>query len=142
MLAYQLFPTQFQMEQAANDLASHIKYLGLYQNNPSITKGFNPVSITEADFSNYARIDIGSDWAAAVIDVNGDGMCLNIIRTFTKTGATANATIYGLLYFDTAGTEILWAQPFADGPYPMVLDGDLIRITPKIIQTGPAAPCP
>lgn len=141
MLAFQLFPTEFQMLQGANDLASHIQYLGLYQNNPTVNKGFNPLSITECDFSGYARIDILADWAAAVIDGPGDGSCLNVLRTFTKSGATGNAAVYGLLYFDTDNVNILWAQPFADGPYPMVLDGDLIRITPKIIQTGPAAPC-
>lgn len=141
MLLFQLFPTDAELLLRAADMAARIKYLGLYQNNPAITKGFNPLTMMEANFSGYAQIDIVAAWAAAVIDTDGNGSCLNIIRTFTKGGATANAGIYGLLYFASDAVTMLWAQPFSDGPYPMVLDGDLIRITPKIVASGPAFPC-
>jgi hypothetical protein len=133
----QLYGTIASQESVANFEGTKIKWLALYKSDPTLIKGFNPALLTECDFSNYARIDISAGWGAAAIDGNGNGAIVNTLRTFTKTGATPNPTVYGFFYVDTDGTTVRYAQRFADAPYAMTLDGDLIRITPQFVVGGP-----
>jgi len=140
MPTVQLYPTDLELIQNANDLASRIKWLALFKSAFVPSKGFNPALVVECDFSGYAKINIAAGWAGAAIDADSNGAALNTLRTFTKSGATANASVWGFFYIGTDDTTILWAQLFADGPYPMVLDGDLIRITPKIVSSAPVFP--
>ena len=140
MAAFQLYPTVPELEQNANDLAARIKWLALFKSLFSPSKGFNPALITECDFSGYAKINISAGWIAAVIDGDGNGAALNTLRTFTKTGATSNPNVYGFFYIGTDDVTVLWAQLFTDGPYPMTVDGDIIRITPKIVSSSPVFP--
>lgn len=50
-------------------------------------------------------------------------------QTFTYTGA---GTAYGYVVTDNAGTTLLWAERFTDGPYEIPSGGGTIKITPKI----------
>lgn len=140
MPSIQLEPTLNAMLLNAADLAARCKWLGMFKTLFTPVKGFDPALIVECDFSGYARINILAGWAPAAIDSDGNGSCLNTLRTFTKSGATANTDVYGFFYVATDDTTILWGQLFVDGPYPMALDGDLIRITPKIVSSAPVFP--
>ena len=50
-------------------------------------------------------------------------------QTFTFTGAN---TVYGYVVTNSAGTTLLWAEKFTDGPYPIPSGGGTIKITPSI----------
>lgn len=116
-------------------------YLGLYQNQVDLTKGFDPTLLVEADFSGYARFHFGgSGWSAPFIDSDGNGAVTHDEITFEKSGATENAEIWGFFFMLTDGTTIILAQEFAAAPYPMVADGDLIRLTPKYAASNPIFP--
>lgn len=50
-------------------------------------------------------------------------------QTFTYTGA---GTAYGYVVTNSAGTTLLWAERFTDGPYEIPSGGGTIKITPQI----------
>lgn len=50
-------------------------------------------------------------------------------QTFTFTGAN---TVYGYVVTNSAGTTLLWAEKFTDGPYSIPSGGGTIKITPSI----------
>ena len=136
----QLYPTGTELLLAAETEAARIHYVGLFQNPAVLSKGFDPAILTEANFSGYGKINLGGLWGAASIDVNGNGTCVCPQQTFTKGGATPNPFVYGLSYWDVTGLICLHAQIFVDGPYPMVIDGDVIRVTPLLSIAAPIFP--
>jgi hypothetical protein len=123
-------------------IPSIIRWLGLYQNPVVLHKGFDPTLLIEATFSGYARVNLDSTlWTSPpVIDSNGNATITYPELTFTKAGATANAAIWGFFYMDDTGTLFLFAQEFAAAPYPMVADGDLLRLTPSYSASNPIFP--
>jgi hypothetical protein len=38
--------------------------------------------------------------------------------------------VYGYVVTNSAGTIALWGETFTDGPYTIVNNGDLIKVTP------------
>ena len=50
-------------------------------------------------------------------------------QTFTYTAA---GTAYGYIVTDNAGTTLLWAEKFTDGPYTIPSGGGTIKVTPQI----------
>lgn len=118
-----------------------IQYVGLYKTQIPLSKGFDPTTIVEADFSGYARIDLDATiHGAPAIDADGNATQTWPEQTWTKSGATANAEVWGFFYLATDNTTILLAQEFAAAPYPMVTDGDLIRLTPRYSVSNPILP--
>lgn len=119
-----------------------LRWLCLYQNDVPLAKGFDPTLLIEADFSNYARVELDSGlWTGTpVIDSDGNASIYYPQQTFLKSGATSNAAIFGYFYVYADGVKILFAQAFDGGPYPMVLDGDFLRITPRYSTSTPIFP--
>lgn len=137
----QLYATQQGMKDALNLFKGDLTYIGLFQNNMPMTRGWDPAGMVEADFSGYARIDVSLDWAAPTINANGNAQVTNILRSWVKSGAIANAAIYGYFFADPSG-NVVAGQTFAEGSFPMVIDGDIIRITPKWEDGTPLFPEP
>lgn len=142
MSAGQLYATDLGMLYAASSAVASANWLGLFKNNVALVRGFNPLLLIEADFSGYSRIHLTGSWSGSpYINGDGNGESVNTLRTFTKSGGVDNPAIYGFFYISDGGV-IQCGQTFADGPYPMVLDGDLIRITPKWNAGTPVYPEP
>lgn len=140
-MANQLFATNDGLKYGVYAVAGP-RWVGLYMNDLPLPKGFDPSLLVECDFSGYAKIEIppGSWSFPAVIDSDGNASCYAPQIEFNKVGATPNANVYGFFYTATDTTQIWAAQPFVDGPYPMVLDGDFIRITPRVVASNPIFP--
>lgn len=137
-MSSQLFATNDGLKQGVLQMLN-TKYLALYQSPTILAKGFDPTTLVEATFSGYARINIyslGWSWPA-VIDSDGNASSYTSQVTFRKTGAVGNANVYGFYYLASDNFTVYAAQPFADGPYRMTVDGDYIRITPRWACSNP-----
>lgn len=136
----QLYSTKAYLLATAYWLASQIGFLALFRNHVTLSSGFNPASLQEANYSGYARIPIGGAFAAAVLDLDGRAVCEAPLQIFRKSGMVTNPTIYGMYYLDFTGTIVQMAQTFIGGPYPMVADTDIIPIRPLIQASNPIFP--
>lgn len=140
-MASQMFATVWGLKYALLGLYT-VQKIGLFKNDFTPVKGFDPSLLTECDFSGYAKIDIGSGafpWPPFInSDGNAEADAAQI--TFTKTGAVANDNVYGFFYTLLDATKVIAAQRFVDGPYAMSVDGDFIKITPLIVATSPLFP--
>lgn len=84
-------------------------------------------SFTVADFTGYADITLtGNSWS-----ISGNEASY-AQQTFTSTAGSQNQSIYGYYMVQTTSGKIMWAERFSDGPYVIVNNGDLIKVTPKI----------
>lgn len=52
--------------------------------------------------------------------------------TYTFTGALGD--VYGYFITDQAGTSVVWAERFSDGPYDIQNNGDQIKVTLNLEQ--------
>lgn len=141
-MTIQLYLTNLGMIDGCIAIPGIIRYLGLYQNSVALVKGFDPTLLTEADFSGYARVhlDPGTWSYPPVIDSNGNATITYDEVTFTKTGPTPNAEIWGFFFMLEDGVTIVFAQEYAAAPYPMIADGDLVRMTPRYSVSNPIFP--
>lgn len=119
----------------------NITWLGLYKTPTVLGKGFDPTTLVEADFSGYARINIYAiGWSLPALNGDGDAQSVTPQVTFRKMGATGNAEVWGLMYINSDNFTVEAAQQFVDAPYRMSVDGDYVRVTPKIVCTTPIFP--
>jgi len=70
----------------------------------------------------------GTNWT--VVTSTGTTTGSHAQVTFTYTGA--EASIYGYVITNAAGTTLLWAERFTDGPYAIPAGGGSVKITPQI----------
>lgn len=104
--------------------------LKLYTNAHTPTKLDSLGSLTEAATSTgYAPITLGvSSWTIGT--TNGTiNIAIYAPQTF---GLTTAGTFCGYMITNAAGTIVLWAEVFSNGPYSMGTDGGNIRVTPNI----------
>ena len=73
--------------------------------------------------SPAAQTLTGSSWSIT------DGTASYAQITFTFSGT---ATAYGYAITNAAGTILLWAETFTDGPYNIPSGGGTIKVTPSI----------
>jgi hypothetical protein len=103
--------------------------LKLYKNNVTPAEADVVGSYTESTGAGYAAIALtGANWT--VTTATGTTTASYAQQTFTYTGAEAN--IYGYYVVDSAGTTLLWAERFSDGPYSIPGGGGSVKITPQI----------
>lgn len=102
---------------ATGDVAIH-----LYSNNVTISD-----ASVIGDFTlitSPAAITLtGATWTIATGTANYPQ------QTFTFAGA---ATVYGYVVTNAAGTILLWAEAFTDGPYSIPAGGGTVKVTPTI----------
>lgn len=104
--------------------------LRLYTNNYSPVSTSTTGSFTEAAGGGYAPIEInGADWT---ITPGAPTVVAAPQQTFACDGTGAVQLCYG--YFMTRATSgvIAHAERFTNGPYSFTMDGDQIRISPRI----------
>lgn len=100
--------------------------LHLYKNNVTPSETDTVSTYTEDDGTGYAAISLtGSNWDTTTTA----GTASYAQQTFTYTAGT---TVYGYYVTDNAGTTLLWAELFSDGPYTIPSGGGTIKITPTI----------
>jgi len=98
--------------------ASDVK-LKLFTNNRTPAEGDALASYTESTGNGYtANALTGTNWT--VVTSTGTTTGSHAQVTFTFTGA--EASIYGYYVTDSAGTGLLWAERFTDGPYAIPLE--------------------
>lgn len=102
--------------------------LRLFTNNITPSETDVSATYTEATGFGYASLTLtGASW---VITEGSPSNAAFAQQVFTFTGALGN--VYG--YFVTRATSgrIAFAEKFTDGPYPIVNNGDQIKITPQV----------
>lgn len=106
-----------------------LKNLRLFKNNhvPAVTDGNG--DYTQADFSGYAAVALGT-WNAAFVNADGRGEIDADLATFTHNGGGTSNTVYGAYVTDNAG-DIVYAERF-DAPRVMASNGDAINYTPRV----------
>jgi hypothetical protein len=101
--------------------------LHLYQNNHTPSPTDVNGSYTEATFSGYGAVLLGT-WTAAFVNGSGQGEIDAAMATFTHNGGGTANTIYGAYVTDQAG-DVVYAELF---PAPQVMSslGNSISYTP------------
>lgn len=80
---------------------------------------------TEADFTGYSAATLtGGSWV-----VTGNPVTY-AKQTFTSSAGSQNQDVYG--YYLKAGTDLIYAERFSDGPYNIANNGDKIEVTPSL----------
>lgn len=104
--------------------------LKLFQNNVTPGETDTAATYTEATFTGYAAIQLtASNW---VVTEGAPSDASYPQQTFTSSANQSTQQVYGYYLVRRTSGRIAWAERFADGPYPVANNGDLIKVTPKI----------
>ncbi len=104
--------------------------LRLYKNNVTPAEGDTVDTYTEGAATGYATKTLtGSSWNIAT--VVGVTTASYAEQTYTMTAST-DSEYYGYYVTDSAGTILMWAELFTDGPYAMGNVGGTVKVTPRI----------
>jgi hypothetical protein len=99
--------------------------LGLFKSNTTPGESDTLATYTEADFTGYSAVTLtGASWNVASNPIT------YAKQTFTSSAGSQNQAVYG--YFVKAGTDLIFAERFTDGPYTIVNNGDKIEVTPSL----------
>jgi len=104
--------------------------LCLYKNDITPGETDTEATYTVADFTGYASIDLtGNSWTVTEADPTHIDYAQ---QTFTSTAGSQSQAIYGYYLKQTTSGKLVAAERFSDGPYTIVNNGDVIKITPVI----------
>lgn len=118
------------LRRALNYSATGDVILKLYQSNTTPAEGDTTATYTEATWTGYsAKTLTGASWTVTNADPAEASYAQ---QTYTSTAGSQNQANYGYYVTNGAGTVLLWAERFTDGPYTIVNNGDTISVTPKI----------
>lgn len=100
--------------------------LRLFENNYTPVEASVVGDFTEATFSGYAAITLtGASWTLTTAD---PAVADYAQQTFTA--SAAGNSVYGYYVTNNAGTVLMWAERFTDGPYTITGNGDVVKVTP------------
>ena len=118
----------YMLEYILNKAAPQNLDIRLYTNNVTPSETDTAATYTEAVGGGYALIQLTP--ASWNIVAGAPSLATHTQVSWTFTGAVGD--IYG--YFITRRTtgELMWAEIFNNGPYPVNNNGDEIRITPRL----------
>ena len=104
--------------------------LKLFKSNTTLTEAITEASLTEADFTGYAAITLtAASWSATAADPSHIDYAQ---QTFTSSAGSQSQAVYGYFLVQVTSGKLVWAETFSDGPYTIVNNGDLIKVTPVI----------
>lgn len=116
------------LKRALNFSATGDVKLRLYKTDVTPVEVDTVSTYTEAAATGYAAITLtGASWSVA--NVGGVTTAQYALQTFA---VTTQETYYGYYLTDSAGTTLIWAEKFSDGPYAMGTAGGSVKVTPKI----------
>jgi hypothetical protein len=107
--------------------------LRLFKNNITPASTDVLADYTESTFTGYAAVTLTSgSWTVTAATSGAPATATQTsATTFTCTGTTSELT-YGYYLLQTAGTGLMWAERFSDGPYTIANNGDKVILTPSI----------
>jgi hypothetical protein len=115
-------------KRALNFSATGDVKLKLYSSNTTLAETTAIGDLTIATFTGYADITLtGASWTVTDADPASASYAQ---QTFTSSAGSQNQSIYGYVVTNSGGTIALWGETFTDGPYVIVNNGDLIKVTP------------
>lgn len=118
------------LRRALNYSATGDVKLKLFKSNTTPAETDTTATYTEADFTGYAEKTLtGASWTVTNADPASGSYAE---QTFTSSAGSQNQAVYGYYVVNSAGTVLLWAERFSDGPYTIVNNGDAIKVTPVI----------
>jgi hypothetical protein len=120
------------LQYAVNKDAPEDLVLKLFKSDTTPAESDTAATFTESDWTGYSSSSLtGASWNATPGDPSQVDYAQQI---FTSSADQAVQQNYGYFLVRTTGTELMWAERFTDGPYPIENDGDQIKVTP--IFTG------
>jgi hypothetical protein len=105
-----------------------LKTLRLFQNNHTPGVADVNANYTEATFTGYASVALGT-WNPAFLNGSNQGEIDANPVTFTRTAGATSNTIYGAYVTDNAG-DVVYAEKFS-APITMASTGDTFTYTPR-----------
>ena len=118
------------LRRALNYSATGNVVLRLYSSNTTPGETDTTATYTEATFTGYSAITLtGASWTVTNADPS---VASYAEQTFTSSAGSQNQAIYGYYVTNAAGTVLMRAERFTDGPYTIVNNGDAIKVTPQI----------
>ncbi len=107
----------------------HLSTVQLFQNPLAINQALTVAECNAAvaTFSGYAATVL--TWNTPTVAADGTVEVLSQAITFQPTDAVTPNIIYGVFITDSAGTHLLFAAQFANGPKPMQNALQVIRMT-------------
>lgn len=118
------------LEAFVNKTAPQTLILCLFTNDIDPVKTHTEADFTEASGYDYAPISLTpGSWTTTPDAPSG----INYVeQVFILTGALGE--VYGYFLRQTTSGKAVAAERFSDGPYPIMHNGDRIKVTPKIAQ--------
>ena len=108
--------------------------LRLFKNNWTPAEGNDESDATEADFTGYTAVELGEGGGGWTLTPGAPSQATYGQVSFTSSANQAEQNIYGYMLVNTTSGELIIAERFSDGPYPITLNGDIIRVTLTITQ--------
>jgi hypothetical protein len=106
--------------------------LRLFQSNTTPAETDVAGTYTESSFTGYANISLtGANWT---ITAGAPSHADYAQQSFTSSANQTAQQVYGYYLTRVTGGELMWAERFPDGPYPVSNNGDVIKVTPYIEQ--------
>lgn len=105
-------------------------YLKLYTNDVDITSSTTSENLNFlSDGNGYASINlIGASWTVT------NGVASYPLQTWNFTGPVGNVYGYGIV--TESSNDLIFAEKFLDGPYNVLSDGDVIRVSISVSLNG------
>lgn len=104
--------------------------LCLYKNDVTPGETTTEASLTVADFTGYASIQLTA--ASWTITPGAPTEAAYPQQTFTSSAGSQSQSVYGYYLKQRTSGKLVYAERFTDGPYVIVNNGDAIKVTPKI----------
>lgn len=103
--------------------------LCLFKNNKTPADADVLADYTEADFTGYAAAPLTP--ASWTVTAGAPTEATYPEETFTSSAGSQSQNVYGYYVKENNTDNVLrWAERFSDGPYQIVNNGDVIKVTP------------
>jgi hypothetical protein len=120
------------LEALVNKTAPQTLVLRLFQNNWTPAEGETELNAVQATFTGYAGISLTpANW---VTTLGAPTSCDYAEQTFTSSADQTVQQIYGYYLTQTTSGKAVWAERFTNGPYPVQLNNDAVKVTVSITQ--------
>lgn len=113
-----------------NKSAAENLVLRLFKNNVVPAETDTAATYTEATFTGYSAATLtGANWT---VTEGAPSNAAYAQQSFTSSANQTQQLIYGYYLTRASSGRIAWAEVFADGPYSIANNGDVIKVTPTI----------
>jgi len=105
--------------------------LGLFKSNTTPAETDVIGTYTAADFTGYSPITLtAASWSSTP---DAPSNITYPQQSFTSTAGSQSQPVYGYMLMQSiSGGTLAYAERFTDGPYTIVDNGDIIKVTPTI----------